>query len=261
MLQTFVLVLLFATPAFAQEQDLEQEMLSVEAAPSETASVVVETQEDPSLSYKKRRSSHGALFSINKENFYPVDYRSLFNDSYIEDIIGTESMALIGIELGYKHNIGILSFAVLGIYSQGSIEGAFSGATRTIQVGRQGLSANVALDAIFEEPWLAPYAQVGVHQFNVTETTSTDSLSATTGISYNYRYGFLLQLDWIENSFDKSAKADRLRSSGLENTYVDFYFAEHVASNTAIDPTTLAIEGDPNMFSSGEIGIGLKMEF
>lgn len=261
-----MIILLFVAPALAQEQELEQEMLSVEAAPIQTASthagsVVVETQEDPNLSYKKRRSSHGVLFSINKENFYPVDYRSLFNDSYIEDIIGEESIALIGAELGYKHNFGILSFAALGTYSQGSIDGTFSGSPRTIQISRQGLSANVALDAIFEEPWVVPYVQAGAHQFNVMETNATDSLSATTGLSYNYRYGFLLQLDWIENSFDKGAKADRLRSSGLENTYLDFYFSEQLASGAAIDPGTLATEGDPNMFSSGEIGVGLKMEF
>lgn len=223
--------------------------------------VSLEKHEDYTSSYKNRRGKHGALFSVSFEKFYPIDYRSLFNDAYIEEIIQENRIDLVGIELGYKHNIGIASVALLGTMSQGRMDGEFAGLPRTLSISKQGLSANVALDGILEEPWVVPYAQFGIHQFNVSESSATESQSATTSMSFNYRYGLLFQLDWIENSIDKTAKADRLRSSGLENTYVDFYFSEHLASGNAIDPTNPTTDGDPNMLSSGEMGLGLKMEF
>ena len=270
-LRTIQIVLfIFLFTVLAQAEDLEQEMLSVGAAPIqsdnealESGHVVVETQGDPTQSYKKRRGRHGALFSISREDFYAADYRSLFKDSYFDEIVGAEAISLVGLELGYKYNLGAMSFAGLVAYSSGSINGSFLGADRQIQISRQGISVNAALDAFFEEPWVAPYAQAGLHLFSITETkTGTqESLSDSTGPALNYKFGLLFQLDWIENSFDKNAKTDRLRSSGLENTYIDFYYATHQASQNAIDPSTLGVEGDPNLFSSNEVGLGLKMEF
>ncbi len=226
-----------------------------------TGTVAVEKQEDFSKSYKDRRSKHGALFSISTESFYPVDYRSLYNDAYIEDIIAENKIDLIGFELGYKYNFGVASASILGQYSQGSKSGSVSGASRSLKVVKQGLAANVALDGVFSEPWVVPYGQVGMHTFSIEEAKSTGSESSSAAIAFNYRYGLLFQIDWIENHIDKSAKADQLRSSGLENTFIDIYFASYLASSAAIDPAGAASDGDPNLFSSGEIGIGLKMEF
>lgn len=223
--------------------------------------MALEKQEDFTLDYKSRRSTHGALFSISTEAFYPIDYRSLYNDAYIEDIIGEDKINLIGIEIGYKYNIGPASAAILGQFSQGSINGAVAGDPTTLKITKQGISASVALDGILSEPWVVPYGQVGMHQFSVEESRTADSASSGTALSFNYRYGLLFQIDWIENRIDKSAKADQLRSSGLENTYIDVYFANHLASSAAIDPADATSDGDPNLFSSGEMGIGLKMEF
>ena len=56
-------------------------------------------------------------------------------------------------------------------------------------------------------------------------------------------------------------KLKRLRSSGLENTYIDVYFADYFPSSEAQDAETLGSEGNVNTASSSEIGIGLKLEF
>ena len=232
-----------------------------EALNNPTGEVTIEKQEDFSKSYKNRRGTHGALLSLSHENFFPTNYRSLFNDAYIEDILNEDKISLIGLELGYKYNVGITSVSALVIYGQGSKEGAFGGQPRTLKINKQGLSFNFALDGILKEPWIAPYVQAGVHQFSVTESNGANSETSATGMSINYKYGLLFQLDWIENFFDNSATADRLRSSGLENTYIDVYFAEHLASSKAINPAVLTLTGEPNMYSTGEIGIGLKMEF
>lgn len=250
-----VFLFCYSQAAFSQDQ-LSDSYLVADSA----GEVSLEQQEDFSLNYKKRRSKNGALFAVSMEKFYPIEYRSLFDDSFIEDIVGSDTIDLVGFELGYKRNFGPMSASILGVFSKGAIVGSFGSLERTISLSKFGLSANIALDAVFNEPWVVPYFQAGVHQFNVTEDKPTESQSATTGFSINYRYGVLFQLDWLENSIDKSAKQDRLRSSGLENTYLDIYFSTHLASGDAIDPVTLG-KGDPNMLSNGEMGIGLKMEF
>lgn len=222
----------------------------------ETGTVIVEESQDVTASYKNRRSKHGFVLAFHSESFYPLDYQSMFGDVYIEDIVGSEAIKLTGLELGYKYNISIGSITGLYNYSQGSV-----GETRTITLSRQALAANVALDGILEEPWVVPYLQVGVHQFSASEDNGTTSESAVTGISFNYRYGLQFQIDWLEALMDSSAKADRLKSSGLENTFIDVYYVDHLASGAAQDPTVLGSEGEPNLLSSGEMGIGLRLEF
>ena len=245
-LLTAIPIFFFLTNAFAQQG---------------SGLVALEKQEDFTKDYKHRRGTHGALFSVSTEAFYPIDYRSLYNDAYIEDIIGDDKINLIGLEIGYKYNFGPASAAILGQFSQGSIGGSVAGNPTTLKIVKQGVSANVALDGILSEPWVVPYGQVGAHQFSVEESRTASSASSSTAISFNYRYGFLFQLDWIENHIDKSAKADQLRSSGLENTFIDIYFSNYLASRGAIDPSDASSDGDPNLFSSGEMGLGLKMEF
>lgn len=223
---------------------------------AEVGNVALERSEDYSLSYKERRGSHGVLFAIEMEKFYPVDYESLNHDVYIENVIGTGKIDLVGFEIGYKYNVSVLSVAALFTYAKGTAEGA-----RILDVVRQGLSANVALDGFFDEPWVVPYFQAGMHQFSLAETSSTFSLTGSASMAINYRYGLLFQLNWIENAIDKSSQGDALRSSGLENTFIDIYFADHLASGNAQDPTTLGSDGEPNLASAGEIGMGIKLEF
>ena len=215
--------------------------------------VIVESPIDSTLSYKKRRSTHGALFSVSTETFDPVDYQSQFGDVLISDIIGSETISLVGVELGYKYNVSVGSAAVLVGYSQG---GASSG-SRGLQIKKKSLSFNVALDGILEEPWVVPYFQVGANEFEASEDKGSASTAASANISYGLRYGLLFQLDWI----DKDARGDSAFSSGLENTFIDVYYATYVASSSAQDPNNLGSAGDPNLGSTGQVGVGLKLEF
>lgn len=113
-------------------------------------SVAVETSENYTLPYKERRGKHGVLFAIEMEKFYPFDYESLNHDVYVESVIGSDRIDLVGFEIGYKHNISVGSVSALFNYAKGTADGA----ARTLDVVRQGLSANVALDGIFNEPWV-----------------------------------------------------------------------------------------------------------
>lgn len=249
---------LFAAPGHAQIMDMGNQPA---AEGQGTGEVTIERQPDISQSYKNRRGKHGVLFGVAMEQFYPVDYRSVLQDAYIEDMIGGDKIDLIGVELGYKYNFSLGSVGFLVNYAQGSIDGAVNNVPRTLNISRTGLSVNYAADVFFDEPWVVPYIQAGVHQFNVDESDDTQSASATASMAFNYRFGLLFQLDWIENSFDKSAKQERLTGSGLENTFLEIYYAEHLASSNAIDPSDPSNDGEPNMYSSGELGLGLKLEF
>lgn len=247
--------------------NLQAQELSLEENGLENP-VIIDTVTDISASYKDRRTTHGALFSVNMESFYPLNYRSLYSDLHIENLIQDNKISLYTAELGYKYNISIFSAAILFSYGQGSILG-FNGLVdeRKISFTKMGASANLAADGVFSEPWVVPYFQGGIHQFQVSErktvsATDVQDASATTGVSFNYRYGLLFQLDWLDRAIDKSAKTERLLSSGMENVYLDVYFSEYLASADAIDPSSdLSTEGDPNMLSSGELGVGLKIEF
>lgn len=254
------------------EADFQPQPLATEETPSAdvgSGDVLVEQQTDLTQSYKNRRGRHGVLFSINYEKYYPVDYFSQYRDAYIEDVLGdTESMDLIGIELGYKLNFKLGSIAILGNYAQGSKANAnyTDGTTareRNLSVSRYGISANLALDNIMQEPWIVPYGQVGLHQFQVIEDdlSQAEAKEVTTQISFNYRFGLLFQLNWIEKSIDPSTQIDGLRSSGLQNTFIDVYAMTHAGSAETYDPEDPTTEGDPDMSTGMELGVGLKMEF
>jgi hypothetical protein len=250
---------LISTQIFAQELNLNSPRSPSDA---ETGQVILEKTPDYSSAYLQRRGTHGALFSVIYEKFYPIDYRSQFDDGYIEDIIGEDRVDLIGLEIGYKYNFKLGSFAVLGNYASGAIDGQIGGNERNLAFTKYGVSANYAIDALFDEPWVVPYIQAGAQQFVVAESSIAGDLEATPNVSFNYKLGLLFQLDWFENFMDDTARVERLRSSALENTFLDVYATEYLASSNALDASAqTGTEGDPNLRSSFELGIGLKLEF
>jgi hypothetical protein len=235
--------------------------------------VLIETQADLTQSYKQRRGHHGVLFSLDYEKFNPVDYFSQYRDAYI-----AEDLSLIGAEIGYKYNFKLGSVAILVNGAFGTKKGCEfvdadgnAKSSRDISITRYGLALNYAMDNIMQEPWIVPYGQVGIHQFEVSEDDQTQldpnthealgAVSTTTSLAFDYRVGLLFQLNWIEKSIDPSTHTEGLLSSGLQNTFLDIYLATHVASSEIYDPTNSTSEGDPDLHSETELGVGLKMEF
>ena len=120
----------------------------------EEGQVIVERPTVLTGSYKERRSTSGALFSLNYEKYYPLDYTSQFaNAGYIEDIIGLDTLTMLGAEIGYKRNIQLGSISVLAGYAKASHSSgdvtAATGKGRSLEVNRISLSANFALDNFF----------------------------------------------------------------------------------------------------------------
>ena len=250
-----VIIFLFAA-FYAQAQ-------SAEGNPG--GQVIVEQPEDFAAPYKDRRGQHAFLFGLHSENYYPFNYQSQFGNRFVEDMVGLESIKLLGAELGYKWNVSIGSVAGLFDYSMGSANGTATNPDDRLEISRIALSVNAALDGILGEPYVVPYGQVGVHQYNVTEeqavSSQIESRSGSSGMAFHYRYGLLFQIDWLEALMDPTAKIERLRSSGLENTFIDFYYSEYLPSSAAQDAEVLGSEGSVNTASSSEIGLGLKLEF
>lgn len=225
--------------------------------------VAVERGEDYNLPYKKRRSHHGVLFSVGMEKLDPTEYISLLDDTPIKDMLGDSVVTLLGAELGYKYNFSLGSVYILGGFSAGKLSSDSTGTTRELDLQKLSLSAGYSADAMFDEPWIVPYGQVGIHQFSVSETKADTSDSATTQISLNYRFGLLFQLNWIEKSIDPSTHEEGLRSSGLENTFLDVYASWYEPSSDLFDPANAAgtASGDPDLRSEATLGVALKMEF
>lgn len=242
------------------------EELSIEDDIGDTGGmVIVETPEVFDAPYIERRGAHGWLLGLHSENYYPFNYQSQLgtqngngDTAFIEDFIGLDAVKLLGLEFGYKMNISLGSLSILANYSMANVSGDLD---TSLGFTRIGLSANATLDGIFKEPYVAPYGQVGVSVMTIEESTSTDSTSGSTSPTLYYKYGLMFQLDWIEAKLDPTAKIERLTSSGLQNTYIDVYYVDHLPSSNAIDPATASTEGEINTASSGEIGLGLKLEF
>lgn len=221
--------------------------------------ITVERPVDYSASYKDRRQTHGVLFSIYQEKYYPLDYFSLFEDKFIDQIIDGRTINLLGFEIGYKYNFSLGSIGLLAGYSQGHSEAP---GTRNIWVKRTLVAANIAFDNFFNEPWVVPYAQVGIAKFGIEEGNTGQGFKSSSANNVpNYKLGLLFQLNWIEGAIDPSSHVDALRSSGLENTFLDIYYSGHLQSSAAIPSETPHVVGEPNMRSTDELGLGIKMEF
>lgn len=256
---TTVVCFLFSFSALAQDLNFDETHSS--------GQVTVEKAENYTLPYKERRGTHGVVFAVGMETLNPQDYRSQFNDGHFDNFSAGNKVSMLNLELGYKYNLSSLgSISIVGVYGSGGVDGSDGSFDRNFAFTKYGVSANFAIDAILDEPWIVPYVQAGVHQFAASETGvisgNEETRTATAGFAGNYKFGLLFQLDWIESAIDKNARAERLRSSGLENTYIDVFMTEYLASSDAIDPAVqFGTEGDPNMAASSVIGVALKLEF
>lgn len=251
----FSMVLFFGFSALAQDY----------SDPLKDDEIIVESVQDLTTSYKERRKDFGALFSINYERYFPSEHISVIQNKSYEELSEGESIPVIGAEIGVKYNFALGSFAALFGYGVGSYSNEaqnLDGASVKITK----LDLNFALDNLTSEPWVVPYAQGGIHQLEWEENsfTGSDNVIETLIAKPNahYKFGVMFQLNWIENWIDPTTTQEGLRSSGLENTYLDVFYSGYSAYAEP-DPLVGALgsdDGEANLSSSG-LGMGLKLEF
>lgn len=236
---------------------LESETPTYDAQAS--GEVILEKPRDYTLSYGERRSTWGITFSMNYEQFYPMNYFSLIKNDYYENYHDV-AIPLLGGEFGVKYNFSLGSVAVLFGYAQGTIADDGQGLEITTAITKAAL--NLTLDNLFSEPYVAPYAQIGAHTIDWSESETlggvTRDESFTSEINYHYKAGLLFQLNWIERKLDPNSQEEALRSSGLENTYIDIFYTSYAQPQTI--STAQGMPGEGNL-QSDAYGVGLKLEF
>ncbi len=254
--------------AQSSEADLEVELTTEpEIAPAPAASssgrgdlITVERMKDPTLPYKQRRNPWGVLFSINYEQFSPTNYQSLVLNQNYETMTDNKSIPLIGAEFGVKYNFSLGSISALVGYSTGKIDTPTASVDQ-ISASITKVDLNMALDNLFDEPYVVPYAQVGLHSIDWTEKSLVGAVineeSFITKWNVHYKAGLSFQLNWIEKSIDASSQEDSVRS-GLENTYLDVFYSSYAQPSQVANVN--GAEGEADLQSS-EIGAGLKLEF
>ena len=263
-----ILVFSFARPAFSQDAFDTTGLVEVEPQDSGSGSVSIERQVDLSVFYKKRRSNHGVIFGLGAEKFYPKKMLSLLDDVTIDRILANKPINLVTLELGYKYNFLFGALSLTYGYAKGKGTGDFNSSTRSMDFQRQTLSASYYADNLLNEPWVVPYGSVGISQFTLAEeeytaaaTVADDSI--TTDFSLNYKVGLLIQLNWIESGIDNSTHYEGLKSSGLENTFLDIHLSWYDPTQNLYDPSKhiATKENDPDLRAEAQLGIGIKLEF
>lgn len=223
--------------------------------------IIVERMKDNTAPYKERRSQFGIIFAINYERFNPLKYTSLVSNASYEEMYGSDNaIPIYGAELGVKYNFQLGSITALVGYGQGHIYDDLVNNEITASITKADL--NLALDNLLSEPYIVPFVQVGVHSVDWSETGVLANVNQaeefTTEYNFHYKAGLSFQLNWIEKSIDPNSQEDALRSSGLENTFLDVFYTSYSK------PTEVAqvagVNGEADV-SSDEIGVGLKLEF
>jgi len=230
--------------------------------PAATDEVIVERAFDISLPYRERRSQFGILFSANYESFVPSDYTSLIINKKFNELPGDRNIAVFGAELGVKYNFVLGSIAAILGYGKGTYD---SPKNKIIEMNVEIVKAGLifTLDNLMSEPWIAPYGQINVHRFgwkeiSIDATNATLEEAFTTDPNVSYKAGLLFQLNWLENLIDPNTHTNGLRSSGLENTFLDVFYTMYSAPNEIADVN--GATGEANL-ESASYGVGLKLEF
>lgn len=228
----------------------------------ESGEISVEQKENPNEPYRMRRGRFGSVLSFNYEKFLPTDYYSLIQDKYYDEILGTTPISVFGAEFGIKYNFVMGSITALVGYAAGSVNDTSKGVD-SMKISITKAAANFALDALMNEPWIVPYGQVGIHQFSWTESSLNGSSeleeeSSTSNWNLSYKAGVMFQLNWLETMIDTTTHEQGLRSSGLENTFLDVFYSVYSRPQKIADGNNDDGEAD---LSSAQLGVGLKLEF
>ena len=257
---SFLLFLTIAMSAAAQDY----------SHPTEADEVVIEKPQEYLKNYRERRSRYGVIASVNFEQYAPNDYFSISQNKFFDEFTKNSKIGLVSGDLGLKVNFDLGSASVLlGVASgqyESDAQNIYSISARIVR-----LSANFSMDTLMSEPWIVPYGQVGVHQLYWTEksydqTNALINQSLTTPLTFNYKVGLLFQLNWIESYIDPETQVNGLRSSGLENTFIDVFYQHYGNTSEPVEATDSSanntVVGTTNAdLESSNFGIGLKLEF
>ncbi len=248
----FGFVFLLSTVCFAQDY----------SDPVSDGEIVVEKTTDLTQNYRDRRNRYGILFAVNYEKFTPNDYVSLIQNKTFDEMSGGDSIPVVGAELGVKMNMSLGSLSGIIGYAGGTYANE-KNKIEKISVKIKKISLNFAMDNLMSEPWVVPYGQVGANEIDWSEQSAdsggvSKEETFTTSWNLTYKVGLMIQLDWLEGSIDNNTHTNGLKSSGLQNTFLDIFYSSYAEpSETA---TVAGVTGEASL-KSENFGLGLKLEF
>lgn len=207
------------------------------------------------LPYKQRRSNWSVVAGINVEQLFLDSFKSDIDGYSYEQLFGTSTLNITQGYVGTKYNMSFGSVGVGAIYGFGSIhDGRISGTINynddaTLEVTKYGGYANLRLDTLFDEPYLAPYVEGQIYSLNWKESAKSGiEKSGWADVASAFRVGTLIQL----NSLDPEGSLQARESSGLNNLFLDLFVSFYSASER---------KDDLNFESFTNYGMGLEFEF
>ena len=200
--------------------------------------------------YKNRRRTHGGTFGVHTENYVPRRWESLIDQEYYEDSYGKAPILLTSLEGGYKYNFSLGSLNFMGGLGYGEAQTSYGGGSRKINIVKYYGRGMFALDNILPEPYIVPYIAGSVWKMKIKESEDISDFggTVTSGIGFDYTFGALFQLNWLDEDFARES----LSNSGIQNTFIDVFATQYLKTLN---------KADPSLASGLTFGLGLRLEF
>lgn len=200
--------------------------------------------------YREERRGHSWMFGLGVENYLPTNFASAIDGTAYGDMFGNSSVPIAAIDFGYKSNFSFGSIGLLAGYGTGQVGSAMSGENRTLSIVKTAVRLQLALDTLFEEPYVVPYLAAGLYRFGIDEAATDAGLtfSGQTEFGTETTAGLLLQLNWL----DEDSSRESRQSAGLQNTFLNIFVSQFGATQSSNDPETT---------SGWNLGAGLVLEF
>ena len=201
--------------------------------------------------YKERRKKWGSVIGLSYSTFEPLDYSPNYSADDFDTVYADAESPLIEFNIYLKRNYSAFSIGLelsVGSYSTKSAATATDDSTLSLTPAKLGVK--LAMDALFNEPWIVPYASGGVYTIDYLETQGSGTYEGNTNYAGYYTVGAMFQLNWAE----PNAARDAYEESGIENT---FLFVEASQLLTSQD----SAPEDPNFETDVFLKSGISLEF
>lgn len=221
---------------------------------SDSEYIIKENFISPELPYTQRREDFSWLLGADLEKFYPKSLESLIDEDVVySDVFGRKDIDLAQISFGYKKNFTPISLSLNLSLAYGQVFETLDGESYDAAVQMYKLGASVFFDGVLDEPYMVPYISGHLTRFIVSEgivdvAGNRFSTSKSNNFSPGYTLGSLFQLNWLE----KNAATESYVETGLENCYVNLFFAQYFKSGDS---------SDINMAAGLNWGLGLLLEY
>lgn len=232
------------TPEDASESVAEEVSEQSEKIPQEYDPMLELYGNTDIFSYRERRGGWGAVVGLGISLYNPEDYQPDFapTESY-STYYGAAETPMLELNISVKKNIAFFSLSAdvgAGYFTNTNTDGG------TLNLIPITFGGTLAIDGIFSEPYVAPYARGGGYLIYYRESQDNISVNGNTSVSPFYAVGLRFQLDWLDSDGDNSS----FDEYGLHNTYLYVEGRQFFALNEN-EPDLSSPTSSPMHFNAG----------